>query len=439
MRNRGLVAVLVFVFAVKVVGFAVWLAGRDDGEALPKLPVAVTGERAAMATDGAAYRVGELPALPDTGPAYSLSVGDPVSARTAVAAALGKDADAVSVDGGPGRPWQVSGARDMPVQSEPECPTCAPLPRARGLLSDEAAEQRAREILGRLGVSGGEAEVRATSVSVEVTIRPTVDGLPTRGYEHHLSLGLEGTPIGGYGWLGRPERLGDYPLVDLDGALDRLRQGTGPRTLRAEVHRAEPCPDTAMCAAPEDGAVAVTGVRLGLQLVAGRLVPSFFFDVAEGVGPVVAAVEDRYLKEVQPEPEPEPRPEPDGEACSGTGGAAPSGDQPLTVQVCGPTTAAVGEEVAFEVTASDADAEIIDSGCGGPDVVYGDEGEGVSHSGCMPACVAPLKDGKPGKLARTFRHTYTAPGTYTARFAFQSAFCTKGASRGEGEHSVVVR
>ncbi|HEX2040702.1 MAG TPA: hypothetical protein VHF47_13330 [Acidimicrobiales bacterium] len=423
---------------------ALVVAGCGTEETLPKLPVAASGERAAAPVDAAVapvvHRVeGELPDGPDRGPAYALRVGDPGGARAAVAAALGKEADGVSVADGPGAPWQVNMARDTPIQSGPPCPTCEPVPRAPGLLSDEAAERRAREILGRLGVTGGEAEVRQTPVSVEVTIRPTVDGLPTRGYEHHLSLGLEGIPIGAYGWLGRPERLGDYPLVDVDEALDRLRKGAGPRTLRAEVQQEGLCPEAGACPEGTDAQeVVLTGVRLGLQLVEGHLVPSFFFDVADGDGPVVVAVADRFLDEVQPEPEPAPRPEPDGGACSGTGGAAPSGDQPLTVQVCGASTAAVGEEVAFAVTASDPDAEIVESGCGAPHALFGDE-EGVVPGDCMPACAAPLKEGKPGRLARTFRHAYERPGTFTARFRFRSALCTKGSSQGEATHTIVVR
>jgi hypothetical protein len=492
-RNRVAVLVAVLAFAVVAVGLAV-VAGGGPGSgdaSLPKLPLAVGAERtAAAAVDNSAgasmapesnvtYRFdGEPPAMPSEAQAHRLERADVRAAASDLAAALGlegapekrdeswvvhDDEGELVVHETTGLPWyhgSVTTCPDKPVSSDGrEAGSCVvasdqPLDVDATPPPREQVEEAVRPVFERMGLAVEALEV----IEGTAVLRPRVDGMRTVGWEQALTVDSKGTVVGGYGWLGRPEELGEYPLVDVPAALERLRTGFGygPRTMTAATEPAIAVDDSAE---PQPQEVVLTGVELGLQMIEAHLVPSFLFSVADGEGPVVVAVEDRLLEELAPQSQPEPAPMPpdgsgsgsgstgsSGQACSGSasasappeGGTEPA-NQPLTVEVCGPTEAKVGEEVAFEVTAVDGDAEIVESGgCGEPRATFGDE-EGAGPGECIADCGLPLGESRAGKLHRTFRHAYSKPGTYTATFAFQSAHCTKGASSGEASHTIVVR
>ena len=384
MRNRVVVLAAVLAFMLGAVGLAVVVA-RSDDDSLPKLPLASAGGGERGAADMASlsapampivYRFeGESADVPESATAYRLERSEVREAAAALADALGvrgsveqrggswvvrgEDREVVVHDV-PGLPWYLGPGAfcpDQPVSSDGKegvasCVVTAeatgraasdepPPTRPDDLPSKEEAQARFDDVFERLGV-GGDPTVSDNVLTLDAVVRPTVDGLPTIGYEHGLTMGPKGEIVGGYGSLGRPQALGDYPLISVDEAVERLQTGfsVGPRTLSAEIEQAGP-----------DGAgvqeVVLTGVKLGLQSVEGHLVPAFLFDVADGDGPAVPAVVDRFLDDIAPAPEPEPVPEGSsgcGVSVSGVGADRGSGpaDEPVTVEVCGPNTAKVG-------------------------------------------------------------------------------------------------
>ncbi|MDQ3757208.1 MAG: hypothetical protein M3394_05105 [Actinomycetota bacterium] len=465
-------------------------------ESLPKLPSSAAGsERSA---DGAAamsapatevtYRFdGTAPDLPAKAAAYELGSGEARAAVKEVAAAFGlsgevrkrseawvvRDGDReVSVHDLPGLPWYLGTANpcpDRPVSDaggdEEDAVSCVATAEAVGppdqpvpppaVPSREQVEAVARPVFERLGVGLDGLEVSEGTA----TVHPRVGGRRTVGYEQSIGVAADGRVLYATGRLGRPKALGDYPLVGLQRGLERLRTawGFGPRTLSAGAPEPaiarDDCADTAVTCGPPPTSrgpqeVVLTGAEVGLLLVESHLVPAYLFRVGDGDGPTVVAVEETFLEGITPHRDPDPEP-PDratdiGRACSSMGSASVAAEggepenQPLQYEICGPTSAKAGEEVVFEVTVVDPDAEIVEEGCGGPRVAFGDEVAPVVGS-CMPACAGPPEKSSPGKLHRTFRHTYEKAGRYTATFRFQSAFCTTGSSNGMGTHNIDVR
>nr|MDQ3757207.1 hypothetical protein [Actinomycetota bacterium] len=329
-----------------------------------------------------------------------------------------------------GLPWRVVAAS-------------IPARRSAGLPSREDVARRADELFESIGLQGS-VEVVEGPTTMDAVVTPSVRGSRPVGYEQRLSFGAGGEIVGGHGWLGRPIELGNYPVVDGERGLHRLRTGF-------------PLAFGVPSAGDEVQQVVVTGVHDVLQLVDGYLLPAYAVRTPDGPGPTVVAVVDWLLGKPGgkvPRRATTTTEEPawfeDAESCGASiGGMAldsergkPVGpeDKPLTVQVCGPTTAEVDEEVVFDVTATDRDADIVESGCGEPVAQYGDEPDSTAvRPGCRPVCSGPPKQGSASTAKQVFRHRYEKKGTYTARFTFQSAFCTTGTSTGTGEHTVVVR
>ena len=480
MRNRAALVAAVAVFALAVVGLAVVGGGDDDDSSLPKLLYAAdagatdeAGARSASAMLAPAqpteYRVtGSLPALPEEAPAYRLG-GDADEAEGAkLAAALGVEAAAITVPEEPGRPWFYSSTgKDVPLASNagaatstmtataratvracPPCPPdadCAecrsiePVPgepeRPADLPTDTEAAAIARGVIAAAGLTRAEVHVRDAFPVWHVTVSPTVDGLPTLGFETTVSVGPKGVIEWAAGYLGSAERLGDYPLVEAEAALERLRNGVGlgPRASGA----AEP----ADLEAPGDPIVVeVTGAHLALQHTAGSLLPVVVFESASGDLVPVPAVTERYLDQQAPADDPLPDPSGEGSGCTvaGRAGSDDGDNAPLTVEVCGPSTAKVGEEVTFEVTVTDPDAPIYTETCEGPWAEFGD-GKPTVRTSCAVACRDRRTDDRsPGKHGTAWRYTYEKAGTFTATFHYRSGPCTSGASEGTGKHTIVV-
>jgi hypothetical protein len=55
-----------------------------------------------------------------------------------------------------------------------------------------------------------------------VSVQPRLDGVETSGLGYTVQVGPKGVITGAGGTLARPERLGDYPVLDTRKAIDRL-------------------------------------------------------------------------------------------------------------------------------------------------------------------------------------------------------------------------
>ena len=491
-------------FAVGLVVVAV-LAATGSGGAPTPLPVlggggAPTGAAAepaatSSARTGITYEVdGTLDELDGEARAWSVATDADVERITALARALGLTGQVgesptgwqVEGDGGrvldvqrqPGLPWSFwawsgggsSGSSasvtaearatppeqttppagsgdDQVVCDMPHCPpgtacvqVCPPDDMAPPVdlpTRDEALE-RAAAIFSAAGIDMGAADVRADRYgSWSVSADPQVGGLPTVGMASTVTIGAEGAVDHAGGWLAEPQRGDVYALVGTTEAL-RLLGENHPVALSDGREPATVCLE---CPPVEPVVVTVTGVRLGLELVAAYdaeeawLVPAYLFETREGgPGPdlVTFAVSDDDLVAPPGPPAPDPgRPEPvpidpaapvepppggqAGGGCAAVMAAGVAGNvagsQPPTLEVCQVGAARVGEVVTFELKATDADSAIRDD-CGSPVVAFGDEPGGVAV--CDIGCVS-LAPG-PGELHRSFEHVYAEPGTYTTTF-----------------------
>lgn len=314
-----------------------------------------------------------------------------------------------------------------------------PVPPPVPDLPDRAeAERMARDVFTALGVGVEGLRLDGGYSSWEAQVSPRVGGLEVLGLVHSLSIGPKGKVQAASGYLGTPGRIGDYPLVGVETAFDRLRVGHNTDDPTPLVARAD----------GEARTVVVTDVRLALQHIADALVPVYLFVAEDGATFPVPGVPERYLEDPRANDGGRGSPAP-GETGSGmcAGSAAGATDMggeqknaPLTVSVCAePAVAKAGQEVVFQVTAVDPDAPITSGGCSGSHATFGDEEQAITVS-CIPSCASPRTKPapEPGKHTETFRHTYQRAGTYTALFHFQSAACNPYGSTGTGRITVRV-
>ncbi|HLI55741.1 MAG TPA: hypothetical protein VKY26_01790 [Actinomycetota bacterium] len=310
------------------------------------------------------YRLGgPLPPLPDKAPAYDLAAAPAQDDRHRIATALGvadsdrhlfvgvgSTAGSLSFDAacaapsgvdvsGTGEADQASGfACASPVMNSPSpgtacgagstsvcLPGTPPEPvRPADLPSREAATARARALFHSLGVDVSADELHVTDGITQwlVSADPVVGGLPTIGRTISATIGAEGSIVTAGGFLGTPEKLGEYPLVD--PATVGFK-----RLLEAEAHRPRPMiamgmpcrADVPSCGEPLTPQVrTITGVHVVLQQLSGKLVPAFVFETGPNeTAPPVPAVTDDLLQaaaptvSTMPEPEPAtPQPAPGG-------------------------------------------------------------------------------------------------------------------------------
>ncbi|HEX9968863.1 MAG TPA: PKD domain-containing protein [Acidimicrobiales bacterium] len=334
-------------------------------------------------------------------------------------------------------------ARPMPMPEPMPLPHPEPMPPptpVADLPTKAEAERIARDAFTAMGVGVDGLRLDGGYSSWEAMVSPRVGGLEVLGLLHSLSIGPKGKVQAASGYLGAADRIGDYPLVGVETAFDRLRVGSDTDDPTPLVVRSDITPRR----------VVITDVRLALQHIDDALVPVYLFVADDGGTRPVPGVPEKYLEEPRAYDPGQGRPEPGpletgGGMCTGaaTGSADMRAEQknaPLTVSVCvEPAVAKVGQEVVFQVVALDPDAPISSGGCGGPNAAFGDEEQAVTVS-CMPACAAPRTKPapEPGKYSETFRHTYQRAGTYTARFTVQSAVCNPYGSTGTGEVTVRV-
>lgn len=125
---------------------------------------------------------------------------------------------------------------ESPEYVEPQRPTDLP---------DKAeAERVGVEVLEKIGASSGKVTVDDGFTSWVVSRVPVVDGKPITGQTTSVAVGSKSAIVNGYGMLGKPAALGDYPLVGLQAGFERLKSGYGGpgcpncRTLEATADQA---------------------------------------------------------------------------------------------------------------------------------------------------------------------------------------------------------
>ena len=154
-----------------------------------------------------------------------------------------KIADALRVDGGlvevgpGGYDWYYSGVSpDTAVSSSPACAPdekcereVAPPPTVPGVPTAAEAEERVREFLAALDASGdGRFEVFGEDgYNRTVVFTPSVGGVPVAGLQTSVSFGRDGRVEYANGLFATVEAIGEYPLVGLEEAVDRLENGFG--------------------------------------------------------------------------------------------------------------------------------------------------------------------------------------------------------------------
>ena len=194
----------------------------------------------------------------------------------------------------------------------------------KDLISPGDALVKTRRILGAAGYGIDQTALDAgtsewsTWVDIEILTGGVRSGLVGR-----IDFGSAGVVTSAYGQFVSLERADEYPLVDLQTALDRLAQPVYASSSSSSSR--EITQDSADLGAPSPApiTVTITSVDLVLQQVTvaddeSLLVPSYRLASAEGVAAVVFAVEDKYLDTstdpVEPAPGtavPEPAPAPD--------------------------------------------------------------------------------------------------------------------------------
>jgi hypothetical protein len=223
----------------------------------------------------------------------------------------------------------------------PDCPSnvTAPPPstppRPADLPSQDDAKAAALALLEHAGVTTRDASVTVDDGGTQwfVSVDPEVDGVATEGFGSSVSVGPKGEIEYASGVLGEVAVADDYPLVGTRTAIDRLNSGfglVGPQPLGAgdagvpaagapamPAEPAEPpaapipepsstsdAPPTSVTDTippPTPQTVTLTGAERILLFATSTdgneswLVPAYRFTTADGPGPSVIAVDDRFL------------------------------------------------------------------------------------------------------------------------------------------------
>lgn len=226
---------------------------------------------------------------------------------------------------------------DRPVE---EAPAPVEPVRPENMPTKAEAETTARALFETLGVDleGGAFHIEDGFSAWYVAVEPLVDGLPTLGFGWSASIGPDNKIESASGHLGDATKVADYPLVEVEEAVEKMQS-----QFRAMTDIAVDCSDTpegegaatqALCAEPaEPQVVRITDVRLGLLWSPsytsegpGYLTPAWFLSM-EGAGEMpVNALPDEYVQQPEVEGEPEPAPLPaDG---GGVDGREPAQTEP---------------------------------------------------------------------------------------------------------------
>lgn len=207
-----------------------------------------------------------------------------------------------------------------PDGTEPACVDPEPEPRPEPTKppqpSDGEARAAAQKVFDALGLSGATITVNDAWSAKEVVAAPVVGGLPTAGFETRVSVELGGTIPYASGFLGTPEKEGDYPLLDPRESVER-GGAWGPRIMSDSI--GAPCAPEEPCPTPEPREA--TKVRLGLLFMASYdesqgafLAPAWLlsFEGSTWEEPILA-LPDQYIATPPPstdQPEPDVKPMP---------------------------------------------------------------------------------------------------------------------------------
>ncbi|WKV74434.1 hypothetical protein AW27_024720 [Streptomyces sp. PCS3-D2] len=222
-----------------------------------------------------------------------------------------------------------NGAGDDCVRGKDTCGPAA-LPRDAGAdasgrpVSEEAAKAAAAPVLKAVGQDGARLDARLTQGAIRVvTADPVVGGLPTQGWSTQVSVGADGTVVGGSGELTAPVRAADQQVVGAAEALARLNarsNGSGgtpepsgcasavPLAADTPVGASEPVPcnpEPRPMKPPRTETVtgAVLGLAPGTVDGARGLVPAWLFEVAgRGGAPGHTVAEPASAQENTPGP-----------------------------------------------------------------------------------------------------------------------------------------
>ncbi|MGK2949027.1 MAG: hypothetical protein ACSLFP_10660, partial [Acidimicrobiales bacterium] len=146
-----------------------------------------------------------------------------------------------AVEEDPGCTPEECGLVDPVPLPEPR-PSVPPAPPV-DLPSEADARQTALDLLTLTGLAVGDAIVTVDGPydAWYVTVEPRVDGLAS-GLLASVSVGPDAAILSANGFLATPERLGDYPILDTRGAIDRanagfdeIHSGIGPDTGTIEI------------------------------------------------------------------------------------------------------------------------------------------------------------------------------------------------------------
>lgn len=299
------------------------------------------------------YRLGAtLPPLAATAPAYDVAADPAHHERHRIAAALGiDDSDPHLFVGSGSGSWSFDAncaappgvdvsATDEPgqavgfactsaaISTPAAASTCAsstvctpdkpPEPvRPADLPSKEAATDTARSLFHSIGVDISVDGLHLTDGITQwfVNADPGVGGLATTGRTFNATIGPQSSILAASGFLGTPNKLGDYPLVDAATVgFTRLLEQEAHRP-RPMIALGMPCrADLSNCGEPlTPQVITITGVHLALQQLGAKLVPVFVFEAGPNeTAPPVPAVTDDLLQKTGPTiPQPEPsKPQP---------------------------------------------------------------------------------------------------------------------------------
>lgn len=334
MRNRVALLLSIGVFVAGVAGVAVLAGGNGDGVAhgdLPKLPFgaasAQRGEAAAASADMALYPYGRIEfrlARPLDKPAERAAAfkGAAVDADDVqpLADALGLQAPARDDDGWVAKgdagelrvdrrtgSWYFGPGPDIAVSSPSigecrPCPPdvvctmdCKPMGKPAGMPSQSEAEVVARAFWDKAAIT-----VPGAGLAVEdhfsmwyVHVAPTYEGVPVRGLEFSVGVGPHKAIQSAGGWLGRADKLGDYPLISTEDAVKRMNNPP-----------AYPEPGASRDLPADDAGTAQGKGEPGSTGSAGATEPAPPPDQPKKPEPTDPD------PGIEPEPQPEPRPEP---------------------------------------------------------------------------------------------------------------------------------